>query len=306
MVKNCTDLLINSSLRDLQYNTFNNKVPEVILGVTTNWSWLRHCLVLLKTVKATTKTIHHEAGPPPQRPGPNRHSLHTDSVLPSLRYLGWCKPSDGLVDLAGVAVASAGNGVSDSGGVAESGVAGVGDGGGLSVGDSLDHVIPGDGDGPVDGLVDGGGVCLGDLLDGVGAGLVHQGLVDGLVGPHGAGDLLGSESGDVLEDGLGNVGGPHDGGGLVGGDGGGDVGLDGLGHGVGQGGDLGGHLGVGVSLGGGVGEVAAEPVVLDGGAVVRGRPDEGGGAVAGEADLAGELGGGQGTGQQAGEGQEGL
>merc|ERR1719397_1641221 len=30
-----------------------------------------------------------------------------------------------------------------------------------------------------DGLVDGGGVSLGDLLVGVGAGLVHEGLVDG-------------------------------------------------------------------------------------------------------------------------------
>merc|ERR1719419_1185381 len=37
-----------------------------------------------------------------------------------------------------------------------------------------------------DGLVDGMG--LGDSLDGVGAGLMDDGLVDGLVGPHGAGD----------------------------------------------------------------------------------------------------------------------
>jgi hypothetical protein len=102
-----------------------------------------------------------------------------------------------------------------------------------------------DRDWDTDSLVEGGGVSL------------------RLVGPHGARDLLGSESGDVLEDGLGNVVGPDDGGGLVGSDGGGDVGVGGLGHWVGQGRDLGGDLGLGVSLGGGVGDSLVNVGSLD-------------------------------------------
>jgi len=186
----------------------------------------------------------------------------------------------------------------------DGGVAGVlGNGGhGRHVSDSLDGVVPLNGVRDSHGGVDGGGEVLGDLLDGVGPGLVHKGLVDGLMGPHGAGDLLGAESGDVLEDGLGHVGGLDDGGGLVGGDGGGDVGVGGLGHGVGEGGDLGGDLGVGVGLGGGVCEVTSQPVVLDGGAVVSWGPDEGGDTVAGELD----LGHGQGGAQQGRQVQEGV
>lgn len=113
--------------------------------------------------------------------------------------------------------------------------------------------------------VDWGVDGLADSLDGVGPGLVHDGLADGLVGPHWAMDLLGAEGWDVLEDRLGNVVSLDDRGGLVGVDGGGDVGVGGLGHGVSQGGDLGHDLGEGVSLSGGVGKVTTQSVVLDGG-----------------------------------------
>merc|ERR1719479_580015 len=106
----------------------------------------------------------------------------------------------------------------------------------------------------------------GDMGDS-GGGNVSDG---GLVSDGRSVDLLGAEGGDVLEDGLGNVGGLDNGSGLVSGNGGGDVGLDGLGHGVGQGGDLGGDLGEGVGLSGGVGKVASQPVVLDGSGVMGG------------------------------------
>merc|ERR550532_3223217 len=106
---------------------------------------------------------------------------------------------------------------------------------------------------------------LADGLDGVSPGLVNDGLVNGLVGPHGSGDGDLGVHGHILEDGLGSVVGLDNGGGLVGGDGGGGVG--GLSDGVGQHGDFGGDGGEGVSLGGGVGKVASEPVVLDGGGV---------------------------------------
>jgi len=119
------------------------------------------------------------------------------------------------------------------------------------------------GDGDSDGLVDGGGESLADGLLGVSAGLVDKGLVDGLVSPDGARDLLGSESGDVLEDWLSNVGCLDNGSGLEGGDGCGDVGVGGLSHGVSQGGDLGNDLSKGMGLGCGVGEVSPESVVLN-------------------------------------------
>merc|ERR1719378_1002135 len=120
-------------------------------------------------------------------------------------------------------VASVANNGRGSSGVSVSGVTNSGDGrggnmgngrggnvsnGGLvSDGGAVDNVGLLSVDGSGDGLVDGGGVGLGDLLVGVGAGLVHKGLVDGLVGPDGSVDLLGAVGGDVLEDGLGNVGG---------------------------------------------------------------------------------------------------
>ncbi len=95
-------------------------------------------------------------------------------------------------------------------------------------------------------------------LHGVSSGLMDDGLVDGGVLGDNAGHGHLGVHGHVLEDGLGHVVGAHNGGGLVGGNGGGDVGVGGLGHGVGQSGDLGGDLGEGVGLGGGVGKVAAK------------------------------------------------
>jgi len=160
----------------------------------------------------------------------------------------------------------------------------------------------------VDWGVDGGG----NLLDGVGLGLVDQGLGDLLDGPHGSSEGLASIGGDVLEDGLGDMGGLDDGGGLVGGDGGRDVGVGGLGHGVGDGGDLGADLSVGVGLSGGVGEVASQPVVLDGGGVVCWRPhQEGGGHSPGNSGNSGNSGGNShggcaAEGDQGGEEQEGI
>jgi len=127
--------------------------------------------------------------------------------------------------------------------------------------------------------VDGGGNSLGDSLDGVGAGLVDNWLVDGLVSTDGSSDGLGSVGGDVLEDGLGDVVGLDNGGGLVGGNGGGDVGVGGLSHGVGQGGDLGDDLSEGMSLSGGVSEVSSKSVVLDGSRVVSWGTDKVGGCV---------------------------
>jgi len=128
--------------------------------------------------------------------------------------------------------------------------------------------------------VDGGGNSLGDSLDGVGAGLVDNWLVDGLVSTDWSSDGLGSVGGDVLEDGLGNVVGLDNGGGLVGGNGGGDMGVGGLSHGVGQGGDLGDDLSEGMSLSGGVSEVSSKSVVLDGSRVVSWGTDKVGGCVA--------------------------
>merc|ERR1711878_137236 len=112
----------------------------------------------------------------------------------------------------------------------DSGCGNVSNSGLVSDGGAVDNVGLLSVDGGGDGLVDGGGVSLSDLLVGVGAGLVHKGLVDGLVGPDGSVDLLGAEGGDVLEDGLGNV--------------------------------------------------ASQPVVLDGSGVMGGGPDQGGGSVA--------------------------
>jgi len=117
----------------------------------------------------------------------------------------------------------------------------------------------------------------GNLLDSVGLGLVNKGLGDLLDGPHGASNGLTSISGDVLEDGLGNMGCLDNGSRLMGGNRSGDVGVGGLSHGVGDGGDLGAHLSESVGLGGGVGKVAAKSVVLDGSRVMgRGPHQEGG------------------------------
>merc|ERR1719147_411916 len=176
---------------------------------------------------------------------------------------------------------------------------GNGNGGG-DMGNSVGNVSLLNRDGNSNVLCQGGGEGLGDLLDSVGAGLVDQGLVDGLVSPHGAGDLLGSEGGDVLEDGLGNVVGLHNGGGLVGGNGGGDVGVGGLSYGVGQGGDLGDDLSEGMSLSGGVSKVSSKSVVLDGSRVVSWGTDKVGGCVTHNG------GAGAAVSNQGGEEQEGI
>jgi len=154
---------------------------------------------------------------------------------------------------------------SSEGGLGESGRGGMG---------NSDRGGVGDTDGDMSDLMDWGVDSLADGLDGVGPDLMSDGLGDGLVGPHWSVDLLGAEGWDVLEDGLSNVVGLDDGGWLVGGDGGGDVSVGGLSHGVSEGGDLGSDLGEGMSLSGGVGEVTAQPVVLDGGGVVSRSSDQ--------------------------------
>ena len=114
---------------------------------------------------------------------------------------------------------------------------------------------------------------------------------------------LGAEDGLLADDGPGGVVGGDD---LGGGDVGvglGLVGVGGLGHGEGGAADLGGHLGEGVGLSGGVGEVAAQAVRLDGGRVVGGRALQGGGALADDGD--GHLGPGGGHGRD-GEEDENL
>jgi len=128
--------------------------------------------------------------------------------------------------------------------------------------------------------VDWGSDSLGNSLDGVGAGFVNNWLVDSLVGPDGSVDGLGSIGGDVLEDGLGNVVSSDNGGGLVGGNWGRDVGVGGLSHRVGQGGDLGDDLSESMSLSGRVGKVASQSVVLDGSRVMGWGTDKVGGSIA--------------------------
>merc|ERR1712038_1760402 len=118
--------------------------------------------------------------------------------------------------------------------------------------------------------VDWGGNSLGHSLDSVGAG-----LVDSLVGADRSSDVLGSVSGDVLEDGLGYVVGLDNGGRLVGGDGG----VGGLSNRVGQGGDLGDDLSESMSLSGGVGKVSSQSVVLNGSRVMSWGTDKVGGCV---------------------------
>lgn len=85
----------------------------------------------------------------------------------------------------------------------------------------------------------------------------------------------------MLDDGLSDVVNGHDLAGVDGGNGCGFVDVDGLCHGVGDGGQLGGHLGVGMSLSHGIGKVAAETVGLDGSRVMGGGPDKNGGEVQG-------------------------
>jgi len=157
---------------------------------------------------------------------------------------------------------------------------------------------------------DGGGNGVLDLLDGVGPGLVHDRLVDGLVGPDGAGDGDRGVDRDVLEDGLGSVVGPHNGVRLEGGNLGGDVGVRGLGHRVGDGRDLGHNIGVRVSLSSRVGKVAAKTLVHNGGRVVGGGAHAVGNGAGDSADQSGARGdrhgAGAGESDQGGEEQEGV
>jgi len=109
---------------------------------------------------------------------------------------------------------------------------------------------------------------LGYSLDSVGACFMDNWLVDSLVSTDWSSDGLSSIGGDVLEDGLGNVMGLDNWGGLVGGNGGRDVGVSSFSNGVGQGGDLGNDLSESMSLSSGVGKVATQSVVLDGSRVM--------------------------------------
>lgn len=122
--------------------------------------------------------------------------------------------------------------------------------------------------------VDWGMDSLAHGLDGVGSGLMNNWLADGLVSSDWSMDVLGAKGGDVLEHWLGNMGGLDNRGWLVGGNGGWDVGVDGLSHGVGQGGDLGGDLSKGVGLSSGVGKVASQSVVLNAGTVMSWGSDQ--------------------------------
>jgi len=110
---------------------------------------------------------------------------------------------------------------------------------------------------------------------GEGAGLEEGLLVSG-VGGHWADNSLLPEDWLLCEDGLGHVLGGDDGSRLDGPDGGRGVDVGGLSHWDLAGGQLWGHPGEGVSLGGGVGEVAAEPVALNGSRVVGGCTHQGG------------------------------
>jgi len=162
---------------------------------------------------------------------------------------------------------STGHGESVVGSWGVPGVPGEGRDGGL-VGDSHGDLLD-----SMNWSVDG----LADCLDGVSPGLVSDRLGNSLVSPHWPVDLLRAEGWDVLEDGLRDVVSFDNGSRLVRCDRSWDMGVRGLGNRVGQGGDLGDHLSECVCLGGGIGEIASQPVVLDGGGVMGRGPDQGGG-----------------------------
>jgi len=158
----------------------------------------------------------------------------------------------------------------------------------------------------VEGSVDGSG----HLLDGVSTGLMNKGLADGLVSTDRSRDHLATKGGDVLEDGLGNMGGLDNRSRLVGSNGGGDVGVGSLSNGVGQGGDLGDNLSEGMSLSGGVGKVTTKSVVLNGGRVMGRGPDKIRGSSNGASNGSSYRGHSHGSstakGDQSGEKQEGI
>merc|ERR1712215_464780 len=109
---------------------------------------------------------------------------------------------------------------------------------------------------------------LGSSLNSVGACFMNNWLVDSLVSTNGSSDGLSSIGRDVLEDGLGNVMGLDNWGGLVGGNGGRDVGMSSFSNGMSQGGDLGNDLSESMSHSSGIGKVATQSVVLDGSRVM--------------------------------------
>lgn len=179
-----------------------------------------------------------------------------------------------------------GGGGGDGASVADSG--GGGDGGGWgSDGGVADSWGSGDlGVGLDTGVGDGAGLVEGLLNSGVGGDGSDDGLlpVDGLLGQDWAGDVVGGGDCAWL-DGL---------------DGGWGVDVGGLADGDGAGSDLGGDAGEGVSLSDTVGEVAAQPLVLDGGRVVgRGADQDGGWHSGGGDDGSGhDASGGDGSGGQ--------
>ncbi len=147
-------------------------------------------------------------------------------------------------------------------------------------------------------LHDGGGLVVGHML------LLQHLLVHLGVGGHGSDHGLLGKDGLLAEDGAGGVGGLDDGGGLDGLDGSGLVHVGGLSDRVSGNRDLGGDGSVGVSLGSGVGKVAAQAVVLNGGGVVGRSTHELSWAVSGLVD--GDRGGGGGGRQHGGKDNKGL
>merc|ERR1712106_1079330 len=133
-----------------------------------------------------------------------------------------------------------------------------------------------------------------------------MGLANGLVSTDGSRDHLATKSRNVLEDGLGNMGGPDNGGRLVGSNGSRDVSVGSLSNRMGQGGDLGDNLSEGMSLSCGVGKVSTKPVVLNGGRVMGRGPDKIRGSSIGASNSSNQLRGSTAKSNQSGEKQEGL
>jgi len=185
-----------------------------------------------------------------------------------------CEWESGVAEVSGVSEVSGSVSVSESWGAesvslsweSESGWGGSSDGWG-----SLDNSW-----GSLDkswGVCDSG--VMSDTGVGVSAGLEQGLLISGVSGDWSDDGLL-SEQLLLLEDGLGNVLGGDNSGGLDSLDGCWSVDVSGLSNWDGPGGQLWGDLGVSVSLSGGVGEVTAQPVALDGGRVVSWGTDQSG------------------------------
>merc|ERR1712106_422653 len=199
------------------------------------------------------------------------HSLHTNGTVHSKSLLGTCENF-------GIHCLSNNSWGSGDGSMSKTSISSSNRGSSISSMSNWGSVNGSNWD--MGNTVNWGGHSLGNSLDGVGAGFVNNWLVDSLVGTDGSADSLGSEGRDVLEDWLGNVVGLNNWGRLVGGNWGWDVGMSGLSHGVGQGGDLGDDLSESMSLSGRVGKVASQPVVLDGSRVMCWGTDEVGGSIA--------------------------